>query len=151
MGFQILDRSNEILDGRRAIQLPDQRPGLVDILRRAPERGQGVGRHCQESLRRDAPGDVFDVRLKPLVLVDHDHARPFCLSLRPCQIGTNRSGATGICNVLRIEARIIPGNDLGVGIVLFQLSQHSVCCILAAGKHSQLFDHVPTIQVSTAV
>jgi len=49
---------------------------------------------------------------------------------------TNLACFTGIFYIFRIKVGIIPGNDLGLGMVLFYLRQQSECSSRAAGEYS---------------
>ncbi len=61
------------------IELREQLARLVFAFARvAAERRQRVGRHRQEVVERQAPRDVFDVRIEAAVLVDHEHGRAAC-------------------------------------------------------------------------
>ena len=75
--LQPVRRGDEVLAHLAAVDLPEQRRGLLVVARIAADRGQPVGREGDEVGDRQPPRDVLDVRVEAAVLVHDQDGRQF--------------------------------------------------------------------------
>ena len=77
MSLDLQERNggDRIGDRLRPVERADHLARLLLVLRRAAGRRQEIRRERQKAFERHAARHVLDMRIKPAVLVDHDHRR----------------------------------------------------------------------------
>ena len=121
MCLEILHSGHKVFHRRFAIKLSYPGSGLIFIFRSPPERRQSVRRNSQKSLQRDAPGDVFDMGLKPSIFVNDNHGGQFLVLFRPGQTCANIARMPGVGDVFRMKPRVVFRYDFGYGGIVQKL------------------------------
>ena len=91
---------------------------LVFVARVATQRAECVRRQRQKTVQRQAPGNVFDVRIQAPVFMHHQHRWQLgAVAGRLGQVGAHRATAVGRrdLQVARLDARIRGRHLLGLG------------------------------------
>ena len=83
------------------------------------ERGEPIGCQRQEPLDREAPRDVFDIGVKPAVLVYHQHRRERAVAAGLDEIATHDPGIAAVrcvIDITRDNAFVGKRNRVGGGV-----------------------------------
>ena len=118
--FQPARRGHEVLEHLGAVHLTELDGALLVVAREAADRRQAIRCVRDEVRDREPPGDIFDVRIQPAVLVDHQHAGQ--LAARPGRAGKVAFDAAVALRrlhrrVLRLQPRIVLRHLLRPGVV----------------------------------